>query len=161
VILPPAHIISGIDDSKKLGPAVRERFFEIVLQEAVAWAVAMVDATEIDRINIHHASLKAMRLAVLQLTPRPQFLLVDGRFPIPDCSTPQKAVVRGDQLSQSIAAASILAKVSRDRWIIDAGRSYPAYDFKSHKGYGTARHFQEIRKAGLTPLHRRSFNSHS
>lgn len=156
VILPPDLKIPDIDDSKKLKPAVRERLFAVILKRAVAWAVASVDAEEIDRVNIHRASLKAMQLAVAKLKPRPEFLLVDGRFPIAD-RLPQKPIVRGDQRSQSIAAASILAKVSRDRWMESETKKYPHFNFAGHKGYGTPEHFAEIKKHGLTPLHRKSF----
>lgn len=161
VILPPDLILPDIDDSKKLASALRERLFEEICRHAISWAVASVPADEIDRINIHRASLKAMQLAVAQLKPPPQFLLVDGRFPIPlggaYRETKQKAIVRGDQRSQSVAAASILAKVSRDRWIEEESRKYPQFSFHVHKGYGTPGHFEEIRRHGLTPLHRKSF----
>jgi ribonuclease HII len=156
VILPPDLVLPDIDDSKKLQPAVRERLFDKICRRAIAWAVAMVEADEIDRINIHRASLRAMQLAVAQLKPGPEYLLVDGRFPIPE-RLPQKPIVKGDQRSQTIAAASILAKVSRDRWIEEEGKKYPQFKFKDHKGYATAEHFDEIKKHGLTPLHRKTF----
>lgn len=156
VILPPNFIIPEIDDSKKLDAKLRERLYDEICRSALSWAVASVPAEEIDRINIHRASLKAMQFAVAQLKPGPQFLLVDGRFPIPE-KVPQKAIVKGDQRSQSVAAASILAKVSRDRWIEEEGKKYPQFKFHIHKGYGTPGHFAEIREHGLTPLHRKSF----
>lgn len=156
VILPSQLVIPEIDDSKKLTPAIRERLFAEICKQAVAWAVASVDADVIDQINIHRASLKAMQLAVAQLKPPPEFLLVDGRFPIPE-RLPQKAIVKGDQKSQSVAAASILAKVSRDRWMEEEAKKYPQFSFVQHKGYGTPEHFSEIKRYGLTPLHRKSF----
>ncbi|HSA59902.1 MAG TPA: ribonuclease HII [bacterium] len=159
VILPAGLVIPQVDDSKKLSPDLRERLFEVIRREAVAWSVSSVGAGEIDRINIHHASLKAMRLAVASLSGRPDYLLIDGKFTLGDSlfSLPQEAVVDGDARSQSIAAASILAKVSRDRWIAEEGRKYPGFRFAKHKGYGTAEHREEIRRYGLTPLHRRTF----
>lgn len=156
VIFPPDLVLPEIDDSKKLSPAVRDRLFREICKGAIAWAVAQVDPAEIDRLNIHRASLRAMRLAVGQLHPPPEFLLVDGRFPIPE-RLPQKAIVKGDQRSQTVAAASILAKVSRDRWMEEEGRRYPQFRFSVHKGYGTPEHLAEIKKYGLTPIHRKSF----
>jgi len=157
VVFEPNFSIPGVDDSKKLTAGERERLFDEICRHALSWAVASVEADEIDRINIHRASLKAMKLAVSQLEPRPQFLLVDGRFPISD-PLPQKPIVNGDRLSHSVAAASILAKVSRDRWMEQESLKYPDFSFKQHKGYGTAEHFQEIKKNGLTLLHRKTFN---
>lgn len=165
VILPPGRVFPDVDDSKKLKPQLRERLFEVIRREAVAWAVASVDACEIDRINIHQASLKAMRLAVEALAPCPDYLLIDGKFILdvgaigqsPLHGMPQEPVIGGDGRSQSIAAASIMAKVTRDRWIAEEGKKYPEYGFAKHKGYGTAEHRTAIRKFGLTPLHRRSF----
>jgi len=159
VILPVDCRISGVNDSKLLSPAQREALFGIICAEALAWAVASVDAPEIDRINIHRASLKAMALAVEALVHRPDYLLIDGKFTLKEeyFFVPQEAVVDGDALSQSVAAASILAKVSRDRWISEEGKKYPDFNFAKHKGYATADHRREIREFGLTPLHRRSF----
>ncbi len=156
VILPPGLILAGVDDSKKLTPKKREDFFELIRRHAIAWAVASVDSEEIDRINIHRASIQAMKLAVAQLTPSPEYLLVDGRFPIP-WGGPQQPIVKGDELSQTVAAASILAKVTRDRWIEEEGKKYPNFNFRDHKGYATEEHIVEIRKHGPTPLHRKSF----
>lgn len=156
VILPPHLKIPGVNDSKLLTPATRETLFKKICQVAVSWGIGVVDQEEIDRINIHHASLKAMQAAVVQLNPPPDFLLVDGRFPIPN-RLPQRPIVKGDQKSLSVAAASILAKVSRDRWMMKISREYPRYSFQEHKGYGTPQHLREIEKFGLTPLHRKSF----
>jgi len=157
VVFPPDVFIPEVDDSKLLTPKTRERLFEIICKEAIAWSVASVGAEEIDRINIHRASLKAMQLAVSQLKTSPDFLLVDGRYPLPQ-KLPQKAIIKGDRLSHTIAAASILAKVSRDRWMEQEAKKYPGFNFIQHKGYGTTEHFAEIKKNGLTPLHRKTFN---
>lgn len=157
VIFPLSLKISDIDDSKKLTPDARERLFDVILKNAISWSVASVDQDEIDRINIHRASLLAMGKAVSNLAPRPEFILVDGRFMIPDLFQ-QEVIIQGDGLSQSIAAASILAKVSRDRWISEESKKYPAFSFTKHKGYGTRRHFEEIRRNGITPLHRKTFH---
>ncbi len=156
VIFPSHLILNGVDDSKKLSPSERDHWFEEILRVAVSWSVASVEASEIDTLNIHHASLKAMALAVRGLSVAPDFVLVDGRFPLA-VNVAQRAVIGGDGLSQSVAAASILAKVSRDRWIAEEGRRYPGFSFARHKGYGTEAHRREIRKNGITPLHRRSF----
>lgn len=159
VILPVGLILPEVDDSKKLKADERERLFDEICRHAVAWSVASVDAEEIDRINIHHASLKAMKLAVSSLSAAPEYLLIDGKFTLADAFLflPQEAVVDGDALCQCIAAASILAKVSRDRWISEQVKNYPQFDFARHKGYGTSRHREEIKRHGPTPLHRRSF----
>jgi len=157
VILPAGLHLSEVNDSKKLSPETRERLFECIRHEAVAWAVASVSSEEIDHINIHNASLKAMRLAVEGLATAPDYLLIDGKFSLVDMFLPQEAIIGGDGLSQSIAAASIMAKVTRDRWIAEEGKKYPDFGFAKHKGYGTAAHREAIRRHGLTPLHRRSF----
>jgi ribonuclease HII len=165
VILPPGLILPEVDDSKKVPPPERDRLYEEILRHAISWSVASVDAQEIDRINIHHASLKAMSLAVSTMSEKPEYLLIDGKFTLdvgaqliaPLHGLPQEAVVDGDALCQSIAAASILAKVSRDRWISEEGKKYPEYNFAQHKGYGTVEHRAAIRRHGPTPLHRKSF----
>ena len=156
VVFPPKLRIPGVDDSKKLSPSLREKLYDVIVRHALSWSVASVGAEEIDRINIHHASLKAMRLAVFQLNPAPEFLLVDGRFPVPDILN-QKPIIHGDSLSHTIAAASILAKVSRDRLMMELEKEYSGFSFSRHKGYGTKQHVEEIRRHGLTPIHRRSF----
>ncbi len=156
VIFPPGFVIGGVDDSKKIAPSLREILFEEICLKAIAWAVARVEVEEIDEINIHHASLKAMKQALHELTLQPDFLLVDGKFPLVT-TMPQRAVVRGDQLCHCVAAASILAKVSRDRWIREESKKYPEFSFAQHKGYGTSKHLEEIKRNGPTPLHRKSF----
>jgi len=156
VILPVGLFLPEVDDSKKLSPIKREELYQAITEVAVAWGVAAISPDVIDSVNIHHASLEAMRQAVAQLSPPPEFLLVDGRFPVP-LLVPQRPIIRGDSSSQVIAAASILAKVSRDRWMWDAASEYPAFGFERHKGYGTPAHREAIRRLGPTPLHRRSF----
>ncbi len=157
VIFPRGFIIPGVDDSKKLSPSQREKLYPEIVKCAVAWSVARVEAAEIDTVNIHHASLRAMAKAVQQLMPLPEYVLIDGRFPLP-MTLPQQPVIKGDCLSHSIAAASILAKVSRDRWMTELATQYPEFSFECHKGYGTKKHLAAIREHGLTPLHRRRFS---
>lgn len=167
VVLPTDNALSGVNDSKKLSPKQRETLFEKITAIALDWSVASVTAEEIDQINIHQASLKAMALAVAQLTGlQPDYVLIDGRFKLPVAlgkfpegrlPFPQRAIIRGDSTCYSIAAASIVAKVTRDRWISEAGREFPEYQFERHKGYATQIHRRAIQQYGLTPLHRRSF----
>lgn len=146
-----------INDSKKLAPAKRERLFDLLAAEATAIAVGVVDHAIIDHINIYQATLEAMRLAVRQLHPRPQYLLCDG-FPLPGTGIPQEGIKGGDASSLSIAAASIVAKVIRDRIMSGFDTVYPGYGFAGHKGYPTAQHRETLRVIGPSPLHRRSFN---
>ncbi|MBI2083218.1 MAG: ribonuclease HII [Deltaproteobacteria bacterium] len=157
VILPAQIQISGVNDSKQLSPRVREKLFEKILEVAVDWSIAFVDHERIDKINIHKASLEVMKKAVDHLKIPPEFVLIDGRFPL-DLGIPQRPVIHGDAQSQSIAAASIVAKVLRDRWMCEVAKQFPDFGFEAHKGYGTLRHRRAIQRFGLTPLHRRSFN---
>jgi ribonuclease HII len=155
VILDPAYRVRGLRDSKLLPAERREVLAERIREHAVAWAVAAVDAARIDQINIYHASRLAMREAVMQLAPAADHLLVDAlRL---DCEQPQVPIIHGDALSASIAAASILAKVERDRIMCEWDAVFPAYGLASHKGYGTPRHLAALREFGPTPLHRQSF----
>lgn len=119
--------------------------------------MARIEAPEIDRINIHQASLKAMQMAVQSLRIPPDYVLVDGKFPLPSLPGRQEAIVDGDARCHAIAAASILAKVSRDRWMEEVSQKHPGFSFQRHKGYGTAAHYEELRRYGPTPLHRKSF----
>ena len=155
VILDPKDRIRGLRDSKLLEPDVRERLAEQIRARAVAWAIASVDAARIDQINIYQASRVAMREAVLQLLPAPDFLLVDALRLDHPC--PQRALIHGDALSASIAAASIIAKVERDRMMRELDAVYPQYGLASNKGYGTPVHRAALLEHGPTPLHRRSF----
>jgi ribonuclease HII len=155
VILDPAYRLRGLRDSKLLLPERREVLAERIREHAVAWAVAAVDAARIDQINIYHASRAAMREAVMRLSPAADHLLVDAlRL---DCEQPQIPIIHGDALSASIAAASILAKVERDRTMCEWDVVFPAYGLASHKGYSTPKHLAALREFGPTPLHRQSF----
>jgi ribonuclease HII len=157
VILAPRCRIDGLTDSKKLSEKKREEFEGQIRQNAVAWAVAVVDVETIDRINIRRASLLAMRLAVEQLALSPDYLLIDGVDTI-DWHCPQRAVVQGDSISLSIAAASVLAKVHRDRMLVELDSQFPGYGLASHKGYGSAEHLAALMRLGPTPMHRKSFH---
>jgi ribonuclease HII len=156
VILAPNCGLHGLNDSKKLSEKKRVDLDTEIRANAVAWAIAAVDAATIDRINIRQASLLAMRLAVEQLALSPDFLLIDGRDII-DWPCPQQAVIHGDALSVSIAAASILAKVHRDALLVEMDRQYPGYGLAHHKGYPCPAHKAALDRLGPTPLHRRSF----
>jgi ribonuclease HII len=156
VILPRGCCLQGLTDSKKLSEKKRNELDLEIRLNAVAWAIAAVDAETIDRVNIRRASLLAMRRAVEQLTLGPDFLLIDGRDTI-DWDCPQQAVIRGDATSLSIAAASVLAKVHRDRLLVDFDREFPGYGLAQHKGYPCPAHKAALDRLGPTPLHRRSF----
>lgn len=156
VVLPADCRLRGLRDSKQLAPAVRERLFAEVVAACETWAVAAVEPAEIDRINIAQASLKAMRDAVLALRPLPEAVLVDA-FPLPDLWIPQCALVHGDARSRAIAAASIVAKVTRDRLMLALHAEDPRYGFDRHKGYATAEHLAALARFGYSPAHRRSF----
>lgn len=160
VILPLGLDIPGLDDSKKLTEKKREALFPVIQEQALAWSVAAVDAAEIDRTDILSARMKAMQLAIDGLSPKPDFALIDGnrdRGRTSAITAPHRCLVKGDSLSASIAAASILAKVSRDRYMTEAAAQYPAYGFDRHKGYGTRLHYQLLREHGPSPIHRRTF----
>lgn len=155
VILPPELRLSGINDSKMLTEAQRCR----ALSEIVAVAdfgLGVVSPEQIDRLNIYRANLLAVRLALEDLAGKPDIVLIDGK-PVPDLGIPQRAIVKGDKLSVSIAAASIVAKVVRDRMMLEFDKKYPQYGFARHKGYGTTEHLSLLRKNGASPIHRRSF----
>lgn len=156
VILPVGLPLRGLNDSKKVTPRNRERLYEEICAQAVAWAVARVEAEEIDAINILNARMKAMDLAIQQLAPAPDYALIDGNRNR-GISISNETVVKGDGKSASIAAASILAKVSRDRYMLEMARQYPEYGFEQHKGYPTALHYQRLREFGPCPIHRRTF----
>jgi len=155
VILDPSYRVRGLRDSKLLFPERRELLAERIRQHAIGWAVAAVDAARIDQINIYQASRVAMRDAVTRLAPMPDYLLVDAMRI--DCDLPQNAIIHGDALSASIAAASILAKVERDRMMREWDAVFPAYGLASHKGYSTPQHLAALKEHGPTPLHRQSF----
>jgi ribonuclease HII len=155
VILDPGYRIRGLRDSKLLPAERREVLAPRIHEHAIAWAVAAVDAARIDQINIYHASCLAMREAVIRLQPAADHLLIDAvRL---DCELPQHAIIHGDALSASIAAASILAKVERDRILCEWDAVFPEYGLASHKGYSTPQHLAALQEYGPTPLHRQSF----
>jgi ribonuclease HII len=159
VILPKGCRLRGLTDSKQLSERKRDQLEPEIRLGAVAWAIAAVDAETIDRINIRQASLLAMRLAVQQLALRPDFLLIDGRDTINDIAWPcrQQAVIQGDARSLSIAAASVLAKVHRDRLLVELDSQFPGYGLASHKGYCCPQHIAALARLGPTPLHRKSY----
>jgi ribonuclease HII len=157
VIFPPDYQNRQINDSKKLSARKREELYEVINKDAISVGVGTADADIIDRINILQASLQSMREAVLELSLPPDFLLIDGLHTIP-LQTPQNALVKGDSLSISIAAASIIAKVSRDRIMEMYHRQFPQYNFLQNKGYGTKEHRDALREFGMCKIHRRSFH---
>ncbi len=156
VILPPDALIEGINDSKKLSEKKREELFDVIREKALAYSIYSVDEKRIDDINILQATFEAMRGAVNALEKKPEYVLIDGDKS-PGIDIPHKTVVKGDSKSMAIAAASILAKVSRDRYIVKMGEKYPGYGFEKHKGYGTKAHYEAISELGISPIHRKSF----
>ena len=156
VVLDPERHIPGLADSKMLTAGERDRLYDAIVQRARGWAVAEVSAEEIDRINIHQATLRAMQRAVLALAPLPDAVLVDA-FRIPELPMAQRGVVKGDRQCAAIAAASIVAKVTRDRLMDLLHTDDPRYGFDRHKGYATADHLAAVARHGYSPAHRRSF----
>ncbi len=156
VILPKGLVIPGLNDSKKLSDKRRRELFPIIQHEAVSFGIAFASQEEIDEINILQATFLAMRRAMEQLNPQPEFALIDGNRET-DFGVPCKTVIKGDSLSANIAAASVLAKVTRDNWMMEAAEKYPGYGFEIHKGYGTKAHYAALEKLGPCPIHRRSF----
>jgi ribonuclease HII len=156
VILPMGLVIDGLNDSKKLTEKKREALFDVICKEAISYGIAFATPEEIDELNILNASQLAMRRAVAKLSPTPDLVLVDGNvareFPMDT-----KTVVKGDALSMSIAAASILAKVSRDRVMAELAKEYPQYQLEKHKGYPTPLHMNLVRELGPSPIHRKTF----
>lgn len=156
VILPAGLSLTDVDDSKKLSPDKREKLFDIIMTQALSVGVGITDSAAIDRINILQATRRAMLGAVEQLSVPPDYLLIDGISTI-DSTIPQLTIKKGDSLSLSIAAASIIAKVTRDRYMIEMDSTYPGYGFAGHKGYGSASHMDAIRRLGPSPIHRLTF----
>lgn len=148
--------LADLDDSKKLSLATRERLFEVVMRRAVATSVVLIDSERIDERGIHRCNLEGMRRAVAGLDPAPGFVLTDG-FAVNGLGCQSTAVIGGDAVAASIAAASVLAKVTRDRIMVDLDERYPGYGFASHKGYGTARHARAIEELGPSDIHRMSY----
>ncbi len=156
VVLDAGRPIPGVRDSKLVPPDERERLYDVIVRRAVAWSVASASVDEVDSINIHQASLQAMRRSVLGLAPLPDLVLVDA-FRIPDLQIAQRGVIHGDRRCSAIAAASILAKVTRDREMIAHHRADPRYGYDRHKGYATASHLAAVARYGYSALHRKSF----
>lgn len=157
-ILPPgrAGIVPGLADSKLLTAAARERCYEQVVRRAVAWSVVVISHEECDRLGMHVANVEALRRAVAKLAVAPSYVLTDG-FPVDGLGKPGLAVWKGDRVAACVAAASVLAKVTRDRMMKDLDREWPAYDFKTHKGYITATHTAALEEHGPSPVHRMRF----
>ncbi|NLM73807.1 MAG: ribonuclease HII [Clostridiaceae bacterium] len=154
-ILPPGILLNKINDSKKLSPAMRDKLFDEIREKAVAYGIGIVDNKTIDEINIYEATKKAMQLAIENMSIKPDYLIIDAvKLPV---HIPQKVVAKADENSISVAAASILAKVTRDRIMEELDREYSGYGFSKHKGYGTKEHILAIKEKGLCPVHRRSF----
>ena len=160
VLLHPDRHIPGVCDSKLVPSVKREQLYEQIVRGAVAWAVAAADPAEIDRINIHQASLRAMQRAVLALVPLPDIVLVDA-FRVPELPMAQRGVLHGDRRCSAIAAASIVAKVTRDRQMLELHGRDPRYGFDRHKGYATADHLEAVARFGYSEVHRRSFRLHT
>lgn len=156
VILPKGHIIEGVNDSKKLSEKKRDELFDKVIDECAAYSVGIATEKEIDEINILQATFLAMRRAVEGLNVKPDIALIDGNK-TPGLDIEQRAIVKGDGKSANIAAASIIAKVSRDRYMLEMAAKYPEYQFEKHKGYGTKLHYEMLEKYGVSPIHRKTF----
>ncbi|WP_302496807.1 ribonuclease HII [uncultured Flavonifractor sp.] len=160
VILPRELVIPGLNDSKKLTPKKRDQLYDLIIEQAQDWSVAWVGAEEIDETDILSARMNAMQRAIDGLSVKPDFALIDGNRDHGKhgaVTTPHATVVKGDSLSASIAAASILAKVSRDRYMEEMAEQYPQYAFEQHKGYPTKLHYERLRQYGPCPIHRRTF----
>lgn len=156
-ILPARFNLPGLNDSKKLSESKREKLFEQIKSQALGYAIGSAEPAEIDVLNILEATKLAMKRAVEGLNRRPQFLLIDA-LELPLVKIPQKGIIKGDELSASIAAASIMAKVTRDRWMIELHKIYPEYGFDRNKGYGTKEHMEALNAYGPCPIHRQSFS---
>lgn len=156
VILPSDCVIEGLNDSKKLTEKKREALFDEIKEKALAYGIASADEKEIDEINILNATFIAMKRAIASLSVRPDLALIDGNQK-PHTDIEEVTVIKGDAKSMSIAAASVLAKVSRDRFMLEMAEKYPQYDFARHKGYGTKLHYEKIAQYGVCDIHRRTF----
>ena len=160
VIMPEDSMIEGVNDSKKISEKKREKLYDLILEEAVSYGIGIINQEEIDEINILRATKKALTMALAQMEIKPNVILVDALTGIDTLGIPYKSIIKGDANSYSIAAASIIAKVTRDRIMREWDKVYPEYGFAGHKGYGTAKHIEAIKQYGLCPLHRRSFTTH-
>lgn len=157
VIMPRDSMIEGVNDSKKVSEKKREELYDKILEEAISYGVGIIDQTEIDEINILEATKKGLTTSLKELTIKPNLILVDALKGIDTLGIPYKSIIKGDALCYSISAASIIAKVTRDRIMRQWDEIYPQYGFEKHKGYGTKAHIAAIKEHGLCPIHRRSF----
>ena len=157
VILPKDSMIEGVNDSKKISEKKRERIYEEIIKEAISYGVGIINQNEIDEINILNATKKGLTESIRQLKCKPDVILVDALEKIDTLGIPYKSIIKGDAKCYSIAAASIIAKVTRDRIMRQWDEVYPVYGFQKHKGYGTASHIQAIKENGICPLHRKTF----
>ncbi len=156
VVLRKGQIIEGVTDSKKISEAKREKLIDKIIQEAVAYSISFVDEKVIDDINIRNATFKAMNEAIDSLSVKPDFVLIDGNA-IEGVEIPHKTVIKGDLNCNCIAAASIVAKVTRDRFMVNLAEKYPEYNFEKHKGYGTKLHYEKLKEYGISEVHRKTF----
>ena len=156
-IMPRNSMIEGVNDSKKVSEKKREKLYEEITSSAIAWGVGIIDQTEIDNINILNATKKGLTQSLKELEVKPELILVDALTKIDTLGIPYRSIIKGDAKSYSIAAASIIAKVTRDRIMRQWDELYPMYGFEKHKGYGTKMHIEAIKEYGICPLHRRSF----
>ncbi len=157
VMLPKDSMIEGVNDSKKISESKREKLYDVILQEAISYGIGIIYQEEIDEINILQATKKGLHEAVANMEIKPNVILVDALTGIDTLGIPYKSIIKGDAKSYSIGAASIIAKVTRDRIMREWDKVYPEYGFAGHKGYGTAKHIEAIKKYGLTPIHRKTF----
>ena len=157
VIMPQDSMIEGVNDSKKVSEKKREKLYEEITATAIAWGVGIIEPQEIDNINILNATKKGLTIALKELTEKPDLILVDALTGIDTLGISYQSIIKGDAKSYSIAAASIIAKVTRDRIIREWDKIYPQYGFEKHKGYGTKMHIEAIKEYGITPLHRKTF----
>ena len=156
VMLPRGHVIEGLNDSKKLTEKRREELYDVIRSESVSFGIAFASVEEIETLNILGATFAAMNRAIAQLSPAPELALIDGNR-TKGIEVPARCVVKGDSKCADIAAASVLAKVTRDRYMLEMAEKYPQYHFEQHKGYGTKLHYEALREYGPSPIHRMSF----
>ena len=160
VIMPADSMIEGVNDSKKISEKKREKLYDQILEEAISYGVGIVGQDEIDEINILNATKKGLTMSLKELTVKPDLIIVDALTHIDTMGIPYESIIKGDAKCYSISAASIIAKVTRDRIMREWDKIYPEYGFEKHKGYGTSAHIEAIKKYGLCPIHRKSFTTH-
>ena len=160
VIMPADSMIEGVNDSKKVSEKKRKKLYDQILEEAISYGVGIVGQDEIDEINILNATKKGLTMSLKELTVKPDLIIVDALTHIDTMGIPYESIIKGDAKCYSISAASIIAKVTRDRIMREWDKVYPEYGFEKHKGYGTSAHIEAIKKYGLCPIHRKSFTTH-